>query len=261
MKQLEIPVRYYYVDSDQEVWRIESKFHYLEKTLSIDPKEAALILLDIWKEGESSFSKRAAEITLKRIVPVVEAARDAGVTVVHAPSPRVAKRYPQWTRFAGDEEIEPPKRPPPDWPPPEFVRREGKYSQYSRKIYRGPKYLQSLLGGPPEIADPVKPLPEDYVVTTGSHLHRLLKAEKILHLFYAGFYVNMCIQYRDYGMRAMGARGYNVILLRDCTTAIENHDTVDELLITKMSIRHIETLLGFSTTSEDFIKACRALRA
>ena len=259
MPQLNIPVRYYYVDSDQETWRIETKFHYVEKTLAIDPKEAALILLDIWKEGDNSFSKRAAEITLKKIVPAVNVARKAGIIIVHAPSPPVAKRHPQWIRFAGDEEVNPPKPSSPDWPPPEFVERKGKYSEYSRKIYRGPQYFDSLIGFR-DIADPVKPLPEDFVVTTGNHLHRLLKAQKILHLFYGGFYVNMCIQYRDYGMRAMGIeRGYNVILLRDCTTAIESHDTVDELSMTKASIQHIETLLGFSATSEDFIRACENL--
>ena len=53
----------------------------------------------------------------------------------------------------------------------------------------------------------------------------------------------------------MNQRGYNIILLRDATTGIESHDTVDGLLMTKMTIREIETKWGWSTTSEQFAQA------
>jgi len=32
----------------------------------------------------------------------------------------------------------------------------------------------------------------------------------LLHLFYAGFAANICIPFKDYGIRALRARGYNV---------------------------------------------------
>ena len=46
---------------------------------------------------------------------------------------------------------------------------------------------------------------------------------------------------RGYGIVQMNVRGYNVILLRYATTGIESHDTVARLLMTKMTIREIET--------------------
>ena len=54
----------------------------------------------------------------------------------------------------------------------------------------------------------------------------------------------------------MADRGYNMILIRDCTSALESHDTVDQLLTTRLFIQDIEGHLEFSTTSEDFITAC-----
>jgi nicotinamidase-related amidase len=156
-------------------------------------------------------------------------------------------------KFECDKEPNSIKNQPTDWPPIEFLKREGKYSEFSRiKIPISDEDRQKLT-----IDESIEPLPQDFVITTGEDLHRLLRAKKILHLFYAGFYVNMCIQYRDYGLRAMEERGYNIILLRDCTTAIEAHDTVDNLIITELSIRHIEMLHGFTTISKDFIEACR----
>ncbi len=256
MRLLRIPVRYYYVDSDEETWRIESKFHYIEKEITINPREAALILVDIWREGFNSFSRRAAEITVRKIVPVIDAARKAGIAIVHAPSPRIAINYLKGRKLTepSSGSLYKPQRQ--KWPPEDFVKREGKYSQYSRKIRRDPKYFQRLLGGSYDIAESVKPLKDDFIVVDGNDLQQLLLKKKILHLFYAGFYVNMCVLYRDYGIKAMADRGYNIILLRDCTTAIETHDTVNDLLITKLTIRHIETLFGFSTSSEEFLRAC-----
>jgi len=60
----------------------------------------------------------------------------------------------------------------------------------------------------------------------------------------------------DYGVRAMSEMGYNIILLRDCTAAIEAHDTVYQLLATRIFVQEIETKYAWSTTSKDFIEAC-----
>jgi nicotinamidase-related amidase len=108
------------------------------------------------------------------------------------------------------------------------------------------------------IVPEVEPLSDDFVVATGEQLHRLLQDRGILHLFYAGFATNICIPFRDYGLRAMRRRGYNLILLRDCTTAIETHDTVAELLITRLAIRDFEMMdIAWTATSDDFLQACR----
>ena len=74
---------------------------------------------------------------------------------------------------------------------------------------------------------------------------------------YAGFAANICILLRDYGTRAMGQRGYNIALLRDCTVGIESHDTLEGMWLTHGAIRSVEILTGYSLTSEEFLRACR----
>lgn len=69
------------------------------------------------------------------------------------------------------------------------------------------------------------------------------------------FATNWCVIGRDYGMIAMCNKGYNNILIRDATTGVEFHDTVNDLTATKISIREIETKYAWSTTTADFVAA------
>ena len=98
------------------------------------------------------------------------------------------------------------------------------------------------------------PEPEDFVVATGGQLHHLCRHQGIVHLFYAGFAANICAQRRDYGVWAMLERCYNIVLLRDCTTAIEHSETWDGMWLTRASILDME-LRAASTTSEAFVNA------
>ena len=98
---------------------------------------------------------------------------------------------------------------------------------------------------------------DDFVIATGQQLHHLAKERSILHLIYAGFATNWCILNRDYGMRAISRRGYNMILLRDATMGVEYPDTVEACFATELSIREVETQIGFSASNEDFFAACR----
>ncbi len=257
MKVLDLPSRYYRLFRDEDpVGCSEEDFHYVDETLAIPLREAALVLVDCWNAHYcQSWAARADELIETRIVPVVRAARKAGLIVIHAPTSLVAEKYPQSARFFEDADRE---RAPrfatvdPEWPPGEFVGRSGRYAGFRREYNpTGWKRHYPQLA----IAEPLTPTDEDYVVRSGSHLHKVLKRLKVLHLFYAGFATNICLRRRDYGMRAMGERGYNLILLRDCTTAVEAHDTADELLATRVFIQDIETKLAYSTTSSQLIEA------
>ena len=164
--------------------------------------------------------------------------------------------YPQSSRYleAADDAKSARYAPlDPEWPPRDFVERSGEHSEFGRKFHASgwkdhyPDF---------KIADTLTPRAEDYVIRSDSHLHRVLKNLRVLHLFYIGFATNICLQHRDYGMHTMSDRGYNLILIRDCTTAVETHDTVDELLTTRLSTQETETKYAFSTSSNEFIEAC-----
>lgn len=84
--------------------------------------------------------------------------------------------------------------------------------------------------------------------------------DQVLHLFFAGFATNICVEHRDYGMRAMQARGYNVILLRDGTTGIEltaglGVPVRPRLSMTQASILNLELKMGSSALCADVVAA------
>jgi nicotinamidase-related amidase len=251
---LDLPCRYYRVYTDPDVACVESNFHFVERHLPLPVAQTALVLVDIWSTHYiDTWLARAAAVTREKIVPLLEAARQIGMTVIHGPSPSIAKRYGQ-----------PPEAPPAgatgaDWPPRAFrgIYRSGEFAAFGRDqeprlpgVYQ--RYETEL-----DISPLARPLPDEPVIFTGDELHALLAERRILHLFYAGFATNWCLIGRDYGMVAMNQRGYNLILLRDATTGIEFHDTVDTLQATKMTIREIETKQAWSTTTDAFVAACQ----
>jgi hypothetical protein len=72
-------------------------------------------------------------------------------------------------------------------------------------------------------------------------------------LFYAGFNTNACILMRDYGTLAMSARGYEVILLRDCTTGMESAESRPTLSQTRGAILLLEMFGQYTITSEELL--------
>ena len=263
MSQMTLPVRYCELNvKPGEEW-VERNFRVKPLKWAIRPEEAALVMVDVWDiHPYVSHLDRGAQITAQRIAPVVDACRKLGVAVVHAPSPGQAVKYPQWVRYAGEREISPTTgRGPDDWPPAEFRARKGKYAKFAKpESTRRQKWLKDKLPKR-KIMPCVEPQPDDFVVANGDQLHRLLKHRRILHLFYAGFAANMCVLHRDYGICAMSRREYNIILLRDCTTAIESSDTLDDMAHTNASVSIVEMVFGVSSTSGEFLAAAERVLA
>ena len=261
---LTLPVRWMREIGDSgEVGR-EDKLKHGEGRWTIPAEQTALVLVDCWADYNvlQSNAERCAKICRERILPTMRACRKAGVTIMHAPSESWAANYPQWLACAGDDELfGPPPGPEPSWPPKEFRRREGPYAPFRAPwLADEPAYQEWLKSCPPEqrrIFDFLGPAPGDFMVGTGEQLHRLCHHRKILHLLYAGFAANICMQFRPYGTREMRHRGYNIILLRDCTTAIETPETLAGLWMTETAILNIEMKVGASTTSADMQRACR----
>jgi len=260
MAKLNLTVRYYQDSTPAGVPCIEKNFIRREIVMPLPVEETALILVDLWNVHHiKSWMERAKEVTVKAIVPVIDKARETGLTIIQAPAPEVANKYRLSTQYASDEDIFPSSRVY-DWPPEDFAKREGQY-----KIFTGPrnqppcvseKYKELKLP-PLDLSEAIKLHPDDYMIRTGNQLHRLLKHKRILHLIYAGFATNWCILGRDYGMRAMSGRSYNTILLRDATMGVEWPDTVDNLFATELAIREVEIQIGFSASNENFFKACK----
>lgn len=259
MNDLELTVRFLRHGTDDGIECREESLVRQERSWTISAEESALVLVDCWAEHFiRSHEAASGTIIRERLAPVVEAARAAGVTIVHAPSPVWVEAYPEWVAYASDVELGlAPRAQADSWPPEEFRKRRGDYAQYARFVE--PKVTEWLQDPSRyRVHEALGPEPGDFVVATGEQLHRLLKHRKLLHLFYAGFAANICILFRDYGTRAMALRGYNIILLRDCTTGIENAETVEGQWLTRGAVDSIEVSTGHSTTADQFLAACAA---
>ena len=254
MSNFDLTVRYSREMSDPELPCREEHFGHGQMDWTLSTEACALVLVDCWDQHVvETHLERGGRISRERILPVVRACRSAGIAVVHAPSPPQAKLYPQWTRYADERTLFGSSGTGPDWPPEDLRRRTGDYAALARppEPHRERWARESPTR---KIMDFLGPEPEDYVVATGEQLHRLCRHRRIVHLFYAGFAANICVQRRDYGVWAMIDRGYNTILLRDCTTAIEHSETWDGMWLTRCSILDME-LRAASATSESLVTA------
>ena len=256
MTMLDLTVRYFQDSTPAGVACREEHFRRREVSMPLPVAQTALVLVDIWNTHFiESWRDRAEHVTVAAIVPVLAAARQAGLTIVHAPSVRVAAQYSQAQCYRSAAGRTPAS--PPEWPPAAFRSRTGPYA-----AYRNPR--EQAPGRPSQWADRLAMSPHidvqdgEAVVATGAQFHALLQDRRILHLLYVGFATNWCVLGKDYGIRAMKDRGYNPILLRDDTTGVEFPDTLDTLQATELAVREVEQQHGFTTANRDFLAACRA---
>ena len=267
MVEIRLKVRYYQDSTPAGVPCRESAFVRREIEMVLPVHQTAMVLVDIWNvHFIESYVERELRVVNDFILPAIQAAREAGLPIIHAPSPEVARLYPR--AQSTPPGIAPPKLDDaPDWPPEAFRRRhqpcfDGADNPYY--AYRGPRnqppgidvHWKEL---EPELAmlPTVEVKESDDVIATGAQLHHVLAERNVLHLIYAGFATNWCLLGRDYGIRRMALRGYNIIALRDCTTGVEFPDTLDNLFVTEIGVREIEQQFGFTASNADFVSACR----
>lgn len=257
MPTFDLTVRYSRELSDPNLPCHEEHFVHGEMSWTLPTDQVGLVLVDCWDSHPvETHLERGGQIAKDHILPVAQACRKAGIAVIHAPSPQQARLYPQWTKYAEAPELHGNSGPSSDWPPQDLRRRSGEYASFARPPEPRREHVTEIRDNR-RIMDFLGPEPDDFVVATGAQLHRLCHHQGIVHLFYAGFAANICVQRRDYGVWAMLDRGYNIALLRDCTTAIEHSETWDGMWLTKCSILDME-LRAASVTSDELLNALAA---
>ena len=273
---LHIRPRYYrwYVNPGQE-W-IEKNLGYAFLDWQVPRRQAALVLVDVWDRHYIKDPEvRAEKIIQEKIRPLLAACRRGGLQVIHAPSPPQATSQPGWVGRGekGGPAAEPAREkaggssgtgsmPVPagqtaldasaPWPPLQFRRKTGPYREFARPVEPMEEVRLKRLKGL-AIHPDVQPLPGEAVVATGDELHRYCRQKGILFLFYVGFNTNACILLRDYGTIEMSNRGYEVVLVRDCTTGMESFETTDQLWQTRAAIQFLEMFGKYSITSNELI--------
>ena len=196
----------------------------------------------------------AHQIIAQRIKPAMEAARKAGITVFHVATGRYAPRYPTYAEIAEDPELRSPSQ------PVKFercVRPRTREEQWGDEL--GPDFPGAVWETHPDIfdiAEAVRPLPDEPVLLDGWQLNGLCRRLDVDTLFYVGFMADVCLLNSPGAIREMATKlGYRCVVLRDCTVAYEFADTYEGGWMTKAAIRVIESGLGYSVSSGDFIAA------
>lgn len=262
-KRFTITRRYYEHIEDYDVKGLsEAGWRPVEKRVDFDPAQCALILLDVWNMnplGQEGYDR----VTREQIKPVLDACREAGILVVHAPAPDVADKY-STHRFRPSRPDEWLFRRPEfasDWPTPEMRTKTGPYEKYSLSSTPGVERKSGVETYRNFFIHPaVAPKGDDMVVGDRKELHLLMEDRKIFHLFYTGFATNGCMLERDYGAKWTGVYlGYDVTLLRDCTRATEMAHTLATMEQTRTSIENLEFWIS-TTTCNFFLEGLREAR-
>lgn len=247
---LSIKPRYHRWHVDPGVEWLEKNTAYATLDWNIPLSQTALVLVDVWQRHYlKETEERGEKIIQEKLLPLISISRRSGMRIIHAPSPSVAKTHTQWVKLVSEEEMENKKD---NWPPRDFQSLKGPYQSYAKPFEPREKERQDL----PELTfhPDVRPLSGEPVVATGEELHRYCKKEGILFLFYAGFNTNACILSRDYGTLPMSNRGYQVILVRDCTTGMESADTQATLSQTRNAVLLLEMFGQYSVLSDEIIQ-------
>ena len=233
MTVLDIPVRYY---KD-----FRGGYDYGYETLSLPLAECAFLLVDVDGTGSNP-------VTENRIAPALDAARGAGLRVAYVhndlrlvadPGNIVGEFWGKTKHGQGRDGLQPWREMGPDFEP---------------------RYLDCVA---PRDGEPNFPK----WIWSGFHdtfLDQHLRSWGTRTLIVVGYSRRACLHYTC--SEAVG-RNYRVVLLRDASNGaeIEFPDTIDESIpeggwLNKIVLRNFEHLIGYTTTSAEFVEACEALR-
>ncbi len=183
---------------------------------TVDPRRTAIVVCDMWDDHWcKSAAKRCGEL-VTAMEPVLAAAREKGVTIIHAPSECMPfyAAHPARKRTLDTPKATPPA--PLDHPDP-------------------PLPVDAADGGCDD-ANPVKPFkawtrqhagltidPErDYVSDKGEEVYSVLKAKGITTVLVMGVHTNMCVLHRSFAIKRLVRWGVDVLLVRDLTDSMYN---------------------------------------
>jgi nicotinamidase-related amidase len=181
-----------------------------------NPKETAIVICDMWdKHWCPSATRRCGEIA-KKMEPVVKAARNKGVLIIHAPSDTMDfyKDSPARKRLQAVKKIPVPKSVElPDPPCPVDASDGGCDDDPS------PKQFKAWSRQHPAITIDET---QDGISDNGQEVYSYLKERGIKNILMMGVHTNMCVLHRTFAIKPMTRASMRCVLVRDLTDAMYN---------------------------------------
>ncbi len=247
------------------------RFHTLQQAEIWDAARTAVVVCDMWDLHHSQNAVRRVEELAPRMNEFLNAMREHGALIIHAPSdcmeayadhpgrrraiqaPR-ADNLPdgigQWLhRLPSEEQAVYPIDQSDggvDDDPEELVQWHARLSEMGRNP-RAPWTRQTELL---EIAD------EDAISDRGVEIWNLLEQHEIAHVMLVGVHTNMCVLGRPFGLRQMVRHGRQTVLVRDLTDTMYNPQRwpyVSHHSGTDLIVEHIERHVCPTITSDQIL--------
>lgn len=240
-----------------------SKATVEETTVEWDPRKTALIICDMWDQHWCRGAAQRVEELAGPMNKVVEAARDRGVFIIHAPSTTVdfyngtpQRRLAQNAPFAKTKL------------PLATVERWG-----TAWCYPDPKRESDLpiddtdMGCDCETKCEIIPpwtrqiksidiAEGDAITDHGQETFNLLAERQIDHVIIMGVHLNMCVLGRPFAIRQLVTQGKDVLLIRDMTDTMycsKSKPYVNHFDGTDLVIAHVEKNWCPTILSTDFV--------
>jgi nicotinamidase-related amidase len=220
-----------------------------DKKIIIDPAKTAFVLVDVYnnvannEKAASLWNKKWETVVNNYISPSLKAARLANLPVIYVmnSAPRINYSKSEFANVL--------KQSLSFDPSIDFSEDKVDDLEYNK----GPVRQLS-------IPENISPISKDYYIRKHTYdgffqtrLDSLLRNLNIRTIFFVGFVANCCLLFT---MASALFRNYECIMLRDCTLASELPEDVNELNQTKLMVLWIETILGYTINSHQFIEYC-----
>ena len=221
----------------------------LEKDLPIS--ETAIVICDMWDNHWCKGAAQRVNELARRMNPVLERARAAGVQVIHSPSETMDfyKDAPQRLAMLQVPKADPPQALNLSDPPLPIDDSKGGCDT-GDNVYKAWTRENGLL----TIG------PNDRISDRGAEVYSFLRQRGIGNLLVMGVHTNMCVLNRSFAIKQMTKWGMHCVLVRDLTDAM--YDPKDRPFVThergtELVIEHIEKYWAPSVTSAELVRALK----
>lgn len=237
-----------------EAFKGSGDWREVQLDAELPPTQTALLLCDVWDRHWCQAATRRCDLLARQMAPLVEAARAAGLQIVHAPSGTMDfyRDSPARLRAVRAARIEPPADLPLADPKLPIDDSDGGCDDVPES-----KYHQAWTRQHPAI----KVADADIVSDDGREIYSYLHARGVKHVIVMGVHTNMCVLGRSFGIRQLTRWGLRTLLIRDLTDTMydpKDPPHVSHEAGTELVVQHIEKYWCPSVESKDVLAVLTA---
>jgi nicotinamidase-related amidase len=183
---------------------------------AIDPAKCAIVICDMWDDHWCKSAATRCDALAKKAGPVVDAARKAGMTIIHCPSDCMGfyKDHPARKRTLAVKPTEPPKEKQLPNPPLPIDDSDGGCDDASpAKQHRAWTRQHAAITIDGE---------KDFITDNGKEAYSVLAEKGVKTVFVMGVHTNMCVLHRTFAIKQLRRWDVDCLLVRDLTDAMYN---------------------------------------